>query len=168
MKHKRLTALVLAAALVLAVFDGGAPLTAEDRALLASLKNETAIAVINKTDIGTVIEVDEIAAAVPSVVLLSAKTGDGADRLRAAVEKVTGVCRLQPDTALLQTERQRVCAENALAAVREAQNAMAIGMTPDAVSVCIDDAVAAILSLTGERTTEAVVDEVFRRFCVGK
>ena len=155
------------AALVLAVFDGSKPLTAEDRALLSSLQNETAIAVINKTDIPAAIETEEIAAAVP-VVPLSAKTGDGVEQLKAAVEKVTGVCRLQADTVLLQTERQRTCAENALTAVREAQNAVAIGMTPDAVSVCIDDAIAAILSLTGERTTEAVVDEVFHRFCVGK
>lgn len=156
------------AALVLAVFDGSKPLTAEDRALLSSLQNETAIAVINKTDIPAAIETEEIAAAVPAVVPLSAKTGDGVERLKAAVEKVTGVCRLQADTVLLQTERQRTCAENALTAVKEAQNAVAIGMTPDAVSVCIDDAIAAILSLTGERTTEAVVDEVFHRFCVGK
>lgn len=156
------------AALVLAVFDGSKPLTAEDRALLSTLQNETAIAVINKTDIPAAIETEEIAAAVPAVVPLSAKTGDGVERLKAAVEKVTGVCRLQADTVLLQTERQRTCAENALTAVREAQNAVAIGMTPDAVSVCIDDAIAAILSLTGERTTEAVVDEVFHRFCVGK
>ena len=32
----------------------------------------------------------------------------------------------------------------------------------------VDGAIGAILELTGERTTEAVVDEVFSRFCVGK
>ena len=38
----------------------------------------------------------------------------------------------------------------------------------DAVTVRVEDALAAILELTGERVTEAVVDEVFARFCVGK
>ena len=38
----------------------------------------------------------------------------------------------------------------------------------DAVNVSMDDAIANLLSLTGERVTDAVVDEVFSRFCVGK
>lgn len=41
-------------------------------------------------------------------------------------------------------------------------------MTLDAVSVALDDAAAALLELTGERVTDAVLDEVFARFCVGK
>ena len=41
-------------------------------------------------------------------------------------------------------------------------------MTLDAVNVAIDDAIDALLSLTGEKVSDAVVDEVFSRFCVGK
>lgn len=43
-----------------------------------------------------------------------------------------------------------------------------MGMPLDAAAVSLDGAIGAILELTGERTTEAVVDEVFSRFCVGK
>jgi tRNA modification GTPase len=43
-----------------------------------------------------------------------------------------------------------------------------MGLTLDAASVSVDGALAAILELTGERTTEAVVDGIFARFCVGK
>ena len=41
-------------------------------------------------------------------------------------------------------------------------------MTLDAIGVSLDDAIAALLELTGERVTESVVNEVFARFCVGK
>jgi len=41
-------------------------------------------------------------------------------------------------------------------------------MTLDAVNVCIDSGLNALLSLTGEKVTETVVDELFSRFCVGK
>lgn len=41
-------------------------------------------------------------------------------------------------------------------------------MALDAAAVSVDGAIAAILELTGERTTDAVVDQVFARFCVGK
>jgi len=38
----------------------------------------------------------------------------------------------------------------------------------DAVGVCVDDALSALLELTGKRVTNEVTDEIFRRFCVGK
>ena len=41
-------------------------------------------------------------------------------------------------------------------------------MTLDAVTVSVEAAVDALLELTGERATTAVVDEVFAHFCVGK
>ena len=38
----------------------------------------------------------------------------------------------------------------------------------DAVSVCVDDALDALYALTGENAGDAVIDQVFERFCVGK
>ena len=156
------------AALLLVLFDGARPLSDADRALIAAVSGETAIAVINKADLPQKIEKERLDAAFSQVVSLSAATGDGLAALSDAVETVTGVCRLQADAPILATERQRLCAATALDAVRAAATALSTGMTPDAVSVCVDEAIGEILSLTGERTTEAVVNEVFSRFCVGK
>ena len=69
---------------------------------------------------------------------------------------------------LLATERQRDCAARALDCVLEALGALDAGMALDAAAVSVDGAITAILELTGERTTDAVVDQVFARFCVGK
>ena len=156
------------AALVLAVFDGSVPLTDADRDLIAALSGTSAIAVINKTDLPQTVERDEIGQAFAYVVELSAKDGDGEAALVQAVEELTGVARLQGDTLLLANERQRGHATAALDALREGADALCMGMPLDAVSVCVDSALSAVLSLTGERTTDAVVDEVFSRFCVGK
>ena len=41
-------------------------------------------------------------------------------------------------------------------------------ITMDALNVCIDTAIDALLSLTGEKAKESVVNEVFAQFCVGK
>ena len=38
----------------------------------------------------------------------------------------------------------------------------------DAVTVLLEEAADALLTLTGERVSEAVVNDVFARFCVGK
>ena len=41
-------------------------------------------------------------------------------------------------------------------------------MTLDAVGVCLDEALEPLLELLGQRATDAVVQEVFSHFCVGK
>ena len=69
---------------------------------------------------------------------------------------------------MLTTERQRVCTQKALTSIDEALGALDMGITMDAVNVCIEDAVEALLELTGKKAREAVVDEVFSQFCVGK
>ncbi|MBQ9859507.1 MAG: tRNA uridine-5-carboxymethylaminomethyl(34) synthesis GTPase MnmE [Clostridia bacterium] len=156
------------AALVLAVFDGSRPLSDEDKALVQQVASTTAIAIINKADKPLQIEKEWLESHFERVVTLSAKEEDGIDALIAAVAQVTGVEGLDAAQPLLTTERQRLCAQQCLACLEEAQTALQSGMTLDAVSVSLDGAIAALLELTGERTTEAVVEQVFARFCVGK
>ena len=156
------------AALVLAVFDGSRPLTDEDKALAASVADTATIAVINKADCDERTDRAWLETHFDRVVTLSAKSGEGVAALTEAVAQVTGVERLDAAEPMLATERQRDCAARCLACLDEAADALALGMTLDAVAVSLDGAIAAILDLTGERTTEAVVDEVFARFCVGK
>ena len=156
------------AALVLAVFDGSEPLTEEDTHLADTLQGRAAIAIINKADKPLAIDRDWIAAHFAHAVTLSAKEQSGVAELTAAVANLTGIEKLDAAQPILSTERQRQCAADCLACLREAQDAIALGLTPDAVSVSVDGAINALLELTGERATEAVVEQVFARFCVGK
>lgn len=156
------------AGLVFAVFDGSQPLDQADMDILALCKNKHVIAVLNKSDLPQKADKAAIEAVAPVCVELCALSGDGLTALEAAAAKLLCIASLDTDAALLTTERQRQDAEAALAAVREALGALESGMTLDAVNVSMDDAVGRLLSLTGERVTDAVVDEVFSRFCVGK
>ncbi len=156
------------AALVLAVFDGARTLTAADLALARDAAAAPAIAVINKSDQPQAIDRTALESIFDHVVTISAESGTGLDALADAVATVTGVHHLTAAQPVLATERQRGCVAAALACVEEAADALADGMTLDAVTVSIEGGIDAILQLTGERTTEAVVDEVFARFCVGK
>ena len=61
-----------------------------------------------------------------------------------------------------------MCIRDSLDSVIEAKNALEFGMTFDAVTVSIEDAISQLLELTGERTSDEVVDRVFHNFCVGK
>ena len=79
-----------------------------------------------------------------------------------------GTKNFDTTSAILINERQRICCQKAENALSDAEDALNIGLTPDAIGVCIDDAIAALLELTGQKASEAVVDEVFKQFCVGK
>ena len=57
-----------------------------------------------------------------------------------------------------------MCLEN----VEKAVEAIECGEMLDAVNGLIDYAEQSLLELIGEKITDAVVDEVFSRFCVGK
>ena len=156
------------AGLVLAVFDASQNLEDEDRFLLEKLDGRPAVAVINKTDLSPNIDESFVRKHVPYVATISAKQGQGVEQLKEAVCSVLGTDAWDPAAGMLANERQRDCVRKAQEAVKEALEAARIGMTYDAVSVSVEGAIDVLLQLTGERATEAVVNQVFARFCVGK
>ncbi len=152
--------------LVFAVFDASHPTTDEDRKLLSECKDKCCIVILNQCDKGY--KFDEDFAKDMERVLISAKTGDGLDALYSAVARITKAESLSPDSAVLISERQRDLARRAFEAVSESLSAIRSGVTPDAVGVLVDEAIAALYELTGKRVSDAVTDEIFRKFCVGK
>lgn len=156
------------AQLVIAVFDGAAPLEDEDRELIALCKTKRSLAVINKTDLPQTLETAPIEEAFGKALYISAKTGDPVEAIRAALEELLGTGGLDFSQEILAGERQRRCCETALDCLSDAVGALADGITVDAVNVDIDCAIDALLTLTGRRAGDEVVSEVFRSFCVGK
>ncbi|MBR5424767.1 MAG: tRNA uridine-5-carboxymethylaminomethyl(34) synthesis GTPase MnmE [Clostridia bacterium] len=157
-----------AAGLVIAVFDASVPLTEEDESLIALCEGKKALAVLNKCDLPRAEGFDAVKKAFPACVELSAKTDDVPTALRPALETLLGAAGLDFTQEILANERQRRCCEEALSHLRDAAAALRSGITVDAVNVDIDCAVEALLTLTGKRAGEEVVNEVFRSFCVGK
>ena len=67
------------------------------------------------------------------------------------------------------TELQQETFTNQFAeALIEAKSAIEIGMTLDAMDVCLEDAISNLSAITGESVNEIVLEEVFSKFCVGK
>ena len=155
-------------ALIIAVFDTSSPLDSEDRELLNYVRglDKRLIVVLNKSDLGNAVDAEEFAGT--RVVGISAKNGEGLEALTAAVSELFGIDSYDADTTIFANERQKRCAESALEKLRAALAAAELGETLDAVTVMTDAAVSELMELTGERATEAVVEEVFSRFCVGK
>lgn len=156
------------AAIVFAVFDLSKPLSDEDKELIDECKDKNVIPIVNKTDLEPRLDVDYIKNKLGSPLFISAKIGDGYNELCDRVAELMGTKNFDTTSAMLVNERQRICCQKASDALKDALEALNLGLTPDAIGVCIDDAIAALLELTGQKASEAVVDEVFKQFCVGK
>ena len=152
--------------IVLAVFDMSSPLDNDDKKVLSSLDKEKSIVVLNKSDLKNEVDIKPFEGC--KTVMISAKDGTGVDVLCDEIKNMAIKVPLGENETVLITERQLNTAKRALAATKEAAAALKSGVTLDAVGVCLDDAVAALLELTGGRVTDEVCDRVFERFCIGK
>ena len=154
--------------LVLAVFDSSRPLDAGDRGLLEKLDGRLAVGILNKGDLPRQADRDYVARHCCAVVELSAREGTGVEELGRTIAEVTGTARLDPAAGILANQRQLDCVLKAAASLDEAIAALGWGQTLDAVSVNIEEALDALLELTGQRASDAIIHRVFENFCVGK
>ena len=154
--------------LLLAVLDNSRELNDEDFSLLKEAKNVPTIVIINKTDLVGKLDTDKIADYCDNIIKVSAASGEGKEEIISAVRKIAGTDKLNPSEGILSNERQRTTVVNALRSVTEAKESLKNGMTYDAVTVSLEEAISAVLELTGERVSEEIVDRVFHNFCVGK
>ena len=154
--------------LVLAVFDGSRRLEQEDEELISKLDGRNCVAIINKSDLPQILEEDKIREKISHIVYTTAKENSGKEELISCVREILSLKDAEFSSGVIANERQRSCIVNALESIDEAVDGLNMGMSYDAVNISIDYALESLMELTGERVSEAVVDEVFSKFCVGK
>lgn len=152
------------AQLILAVFDNSREFSSEDREICERCAEKNSVAVINKTDLPNKLNEEFISSKFPFVVRISAKNGNGANELQKVITDIFNISSIDYDAGIIANERQRDCVKNALNSLNESIAALKFGSTLDAVTILIDESENFLLELTGERVSEAVVNEVFSHF----
>lgn len=145
------------AQLVIVVLDGSEELTEEDQELLEKTKNYNRIVVYNKKD------KDSVHAGIS----ISAIQKDITELTNAIVEKYQSEY-IAANSDTLNNERQIGYALQAEQAMREAVNALHVGMELDLVTIDLEKAWTALRQITGKAGKEDLLDEIFSRFCLGK
>ena len=155
------------ARLIIAVFDGSKELDSDDMSLINLISESDAekIAVINKSDIASI-----PAPEFDHTVKLSAKTGEGVEKLRKLIEEIfaTGELDKLAGQAVVLSARQNSSVTRTLEYVTSALGSLEKGVPPDTVGFDLESALTEISELDGRRVTEEIVDGIFHRFCVGK
>jgi tRNA modification GTPase len=151
-----------AADAVLLLFDLAAGWTAEDQALRELVPAGAVLLVAgNKADLAVP------GAGTPADVRFSALTGEGREALVAELLRRCGASTLE-GIAVALNARQRdlaaAAAENLVASLQAAEQQLPW----DFWTIDLRAAVRALGEITGEEVSEAVLDRVFARFCIGK
>ena len=152
--------------LVLFVCDGSQPLTPEDREIMdACCDAPHAIALVNKVDLGQVVEPGDLPFL--NVICTSLPEGRGLDQLADVIDlEFQG--ETPCDGSILTNSRQYDACRRAYEAMLRALKGLQLGLTPDAVLTDVEEAMEAMGEVTGATVREDSTARIFERFCVGK
>jgi len=157
------------AGLVLLVIDGSEPLQEEDFDAMRQIPPDAKIiAVVNKSDLPSVLSTDDFERLGVRHCSVSALTGAGFETLDAEVKKMFPEMGTSPSGEIITNARQAEAISSAIESVSLAREALSAFVTPDAVLTDIELALAAIGEVTGKTMREDVISRIFERFCVGK
>ena len=152
--------------MVIFVCDGSKPLTEEDEAIIdLCCDRENAVALINKRDLGQVVEPGDLP--FMNVVEICAESGEGLDQFADVVDML-----FESDTpcdgSILTNARQADAIRRAYESMLSALQGLKLGLTPDAVLIDVETAMEAMGEVTGATVREDITARIFERFCVGK
>lgn len=152
--------------LVIFVCDGSQSLTDEDREVMdVCLDAKNAIALINKSDLGTKIVPSDLPFC--NIIHICTKTGEGLDLLADLVDEMFA-SNTPCDGSILTNPRQFDAICRAHEALCTALQSLKLGLTPDAVLTDVEAAMEAMGEVTGATVREDITARIFERFCVGK
>ena len=157
------------AAIVLVVLDATQPLNEEERHLLVAVEGRPALVVINKSDLKKAATPPDGAAEVGSTPALetSALTGEGIPALRERILALaTGGAASEP--GMLTGLRHFQSITTALSALADAANANLSAIPHEMILLDLYRALWALDSLTGQTTSDDILNLIFTTFCIGK
>jgi tRNA modification GTPase len=153
--------------LVLVVLDSTQQVSAEDHELLETSSKRRVLAVASKSDLEPdgLPQIDGL-----KVFKTSAVTGAGIDDLRAAIlEQVSGdSARGEQETGFLTNVRHQRLVEESLQSLEAASHAVKHSVPHEMIMLDLYGALRPLDAITGETTTDDILNLIFSSFCIGK
>ena len=156
--------------LVLLVLDASRELESEDREVIQEIQNNNkkTIVLLNKIDLERKIKLDEFG--LENILEISAKDNIGIEDMEERIysyiveEKVED----SSEKLIITNIRHKTALEKTKDAIRNIFETIDAGMPMDLISVDLKEALDSLSEITGEISSEDILDHVFGNFCVGK
>ena len=156
--------------LSIVIIDGSKNIEKEDEEILKYVDCNKSIVVLNKSDLGSVIDKEtELLNRFKYVINISALKRDGINDLYDTINKMFNLNEINLDNEIVITnERHRNIIKKAITNVEKAEESLKNGMPIDIVAISIKDILSNLGEITGDVASEEIIDEIFARFCLGK
>lgn len=161
-----------AADMLIFMLDGSRSLDADDLKFLNSIKDKQVVVVINKNDLPCRIPEEEVTAPFPGIPVLSisALKNNGVDMLK---EKISNILYDRQNhnavsPAFVSTLRQKTALENTAMSLNRVVDGVEKRVSAEFIATDLRAALSWLGEITGDVTTEEILDSIFNKFCIGK
>ena len=156
--------------LIIAIFDASRTLSKDDYDIIDIIKDRKAIILINKKDIyDKKIERDKLEELNKPIIDISALNKDGINELYDEITKLFKLNEININNEVIITNiRHLDLIRRAKENVEIAINTINSNMPIDIISINIKDIIDCLNSITGESTSEDIINDIFSKFCLGK
>ena len=156
--------------LVLLVLDASRDLESEDREVIEEIQNhdKKTIVLLNKIDLERKIELEEFN--LENILEISAKDNIGIEDMEERIYSyiVEENVEDSSEKLIITNIRHKTALEKTKDAIRNIFETIDAGMPMDLISVDLKEALDSLSEITGEISSEDILDHVFGNFCVGK
>ena len=157
--------------LIIFMVDNARPLDDEDREIIEYIGDRKVIVIINKTDLESRLNRNEIEEKLPGAIIIEAAVAkdQGISILEDEIEKLVFDGRVkQNDSMMVTNVRHKALLEEASSALKDASSMAEAGEALEFLEIDVNRAYEALGEIIGEAVNENIINEVFARFCLGK
>lgn len=168
---ERSKAAVVEADLILLVLNSAESLHEDELKLMEQLTNRPTLVLLNKIDLPQQLDRTQIAHYFPenAVVELSAKTQEGLDHLEDAISQLFFGGKLESgDLTYVSNVRHIALLKKAKQSLADAYEAAASGVPIDILQIDVRLAWEQLGEVIGDSAPDALIDQIFSQFCLGK
>ncbi len=160
-----------AADLIVMVIAADTGILKEDEEILQSIGGRKSLILINKTDLADRAGIDEIKSRLSADIVLEASVinDEGIEGLEDKISELFFKGDISKNEEVLLTNaRHKNLVDRSIHAIDQALGSFDMGMPLDMVTIDIKSSAEYIGQITGESIDEAVMHNIFSRFCIGK
>ena len=159
------------AELIIALFDDSRTFDDQDQKILDLIEGKKTIILINKIDLGKnlIKENEKLKKFKNNIIEFSTINETGLDKLYNKIEELFKLNELDCENIeIITNNRHKQQILYALEDVAKGRESLETHMPVDITAICLKDILERLAEITGENVSEDIINEIFKKFCLGK
>ncbi|MEW8995646.1 tRNA uridine-5-carboxymethylaminomethyl(34) synthesis GTPase MnmE [Clostridium sp.] len=155
--------------LIILILDSSNDLSEEDKEIINHISNKKYMILLNKSDLNSKITQGNLENInCKNIYSISAKTGEGIDKVRAAIKDMFFKGEISTNNIIITNTRHKEALLRAYECVESSIDTLNHTFAIDLASIDIRNAWTFLGEITGESLEENIIDKIFKDFCLGK